>query len=169
MVSNLIQCFGNEDILIVNDWHAFDIESIRNNTKIIIKLKNLEDLKNINIKKILLIKDVHISFICSKQTFLELDILWIINNSFIKMMDINDFELKLDLFTIENVNEPIVKNNIKIIERIKYLSKDVQIHSKNHEILYLANQILKEYGKNIKEHSNLKLKIKELNNIALKI
>src|SRR5699024_3126454 len=86
------------------------------------------------------LKNVHITLECTKQVFLMLNTIELINNTIIKSIDIDDMKIRLDFYTSEVIPTSTLENNMKILERISYISNDMKLHSKNHKIL-------KEYKK----------------------
>ena len=61
----------------------------------------------------------------------------------------------LEVYTVKEMTEFIYQNNMKVLEHLNYISNDIQIHSKNHEILYQANYILKELHKSDNKVKNI--------------
>src|SRR5699024_10034750 len=109
----------------------------------------------------------HIRLSFTKQNYLMLNTSDIMKKSIIKSISVFDMIIVLELFTTNEVSDFIFQNNIKVIERLNYLSNDIQIHSKNHEILYQANLILKELQKSDNKIRNVRQRIEKLNDFMI--
>lgn len=152
MIDSRIELNTNYDVIEIKDFSIVDINDLKdkikdNQTKIILRISSLDILNQFNNFKIVNLKNVHITLECTKQVFLMLNTIELINNTIIKSIDIDDMKIRLDFYTPEVIPTSILENNMKILERISYISNDMKLHSKNHEILYQANYILKEYKK----------------------
>lgn len=115
--------------------------------KINIEVSTSFQLKQFNALDIFSIENIHVSVLYTKQTFLTENITEIMNRSLIKLVDIEGMRIRLNFFTTSEVNTSIIENNTKILEQVRYIPSNIKMQSKNYEILYQANQILKEYKK----------------------
>ncbi|WP_166626553.1 hypothetical protein [Jeotgalicoccus sp. S0W5] len=164
---NRLEIGKNFDIFNINDLNSLDVNhlDIRNrdqNLKLEIHLMNLEMLKQFENVKLLNVKDLHMRISFTKQIYLLLNSVDMLNNCIIKSVSIIDMIIVLEVFTVKEMTEFIYQNNMKVLEHLNYISNDIQIHSKNHEILYQANYILKELHKSDNKVKNIKGRIDEL-------
>lgn len=164
---NKLEIGKNFDIFNINDLNSLDINQliIRNsaqNLKLDIHLMNLEMLKQFENVKLLDVKDLHMRISFTKQIYLLLNSADILNNCIIKSVSIMDMIIVLEVYTVKEMTEFIYQNNMKVLEHLNYISNDIQIHSKNHEILYQANYILKELHKSDNKVKNIKGRIDKL-------
>lgn len=164
---NKLEIGKNFDIFNINDLNSLDINhlNIRNsaqNLKLDIHLMNLEMLKQFENVKLLDVKDLHMRISFTKQIYLLLNSADILNNCIIKSVSIMDMIIVLEVYTVKEMTEFIYQNNMKVLEHLNYISNDIQIHTKNHEILYQANYILKELHKSDNKVKNIKGRIDKL-------
>ena len=164
---NRLEIGKNFDIFNINDLNSLDVNhlDIRNrdqNLKLEIHLMNLEMLKQFENVKLLNVKDLHMRISFTKQIYLLLNSVDMLNNCIIKSVSIIDMIIVLEVFTVKEMTEFIYQNNMKVLEHLNYISNDIQIHSKNHEILYQANYILKELHKSDNKVKNIKGRIDKL-------
>lgn len=164
---NKLEIGKNFDIFNINDLNSLDINhlDIRNSNqslKLDIHLMNLEMLKQFENVKLLDVKDLHMRISFTKQIYLLLNSADILNNCIIKSVSIIDMIIVLEVYTVKEMTEFIYQNNMKVLEHLNYISNDIQIHSKNHEILYQANYILKELNKSDNKVKNIKGRIDKL-------
>lgn len=157
-----------KDVTDININEIIELAKIKK-IKVSIEINTLIQLESFSESKIMDIKNIHISLIYTKQTFITQDITNIINNTLIKSLVNRDLRIYLDLYTLDPLSDSIVENNMKIIERLKYMNQDVDIHTKVYEILYQSNQILKAYKKNEDYQNNLRSKINKLQSYANKM
>lgn len=157
----------NFEIINVNDINSFEMNDLKmekrkQNLKLDIHLMNLEMLKQFENVKLLDVKNLHMRISFTKQIYLLLNSADILNNCIIKSVSIIDMIIVLEVYTVKEMTEFIYQNNMKVLEHLNYISNDIQIHSKNHEILYQANYILKELHKSDNKVKNIKGRIDKL-------
>ena len=162
----------NHEIITINDLESFNLNDLNernynHNIKVDIHLENLNSLGLLHQSKLLDMNNLHIRLSFTKQNYLMLNTSDIMKKSIIKSISVFDMIIVLELFTTNEVSDFIFQNNIKVIERLNYLSNDIQIHSKNHEILYQANLILKELQKSDNKIRNVRQRIEKLNDFMI--
>ncbi|MFD2830012.1 hypothetical protein [Corticicoccus populi] len=158
----------------ITDCTNIDVEEIielKKNKSLIINLEinNLMQLNHSDKFNILRIEDTHVSVLYTKQAFLVENLSKIANESIIKSVDVENKRIRINFYTSKELSESVIENNFKILERIKYIPNDVKLHSKNYEILYQANQILKAYKKSDDTKKELVNKINALHRHASKL
>lgn len=165
-----IELNDNLRTIYIKEFTSLDIDALHEFTrgsalKIVVVISSLDVLDQFNKSELINIDNVHISLECTRQVFLLLNTIEILNNSIVKSIDLKNKMIILDFYLTKNISSSILENNIKILERMHYITDDVKIHSKNYEILYQANYILKEYKKTEDKYKNVKNKINALNNL----
>lgn len=133
----------------INSINYVDIENLlkENSVKLQIELNDLDSLKRFEESKILELYNIHISINCSKQIFLIMNIPKIINKGIFKSIEYHEKRINFEIYLTDNISQSNIENNMKIIDRIRYMINDVQIHSKSYEILYQAKLLLRELKK----------------------
>lgn len=157
----------NYEVINVYDLNDLNINSLNSdhrllNLKLETHIESLEMLEQFKTSKILETANLHIKLSFTKQIFLLLNTAEILKNCIIKSVNVVDAIIVLEIFIVSEVTNFIYKNNIKILDRLNYITNDIQIHSKNHEILYQANFILKELQKSDNTIKNIKSRIDKL-------
>lgn len=152
MINDNIELNDNPYIIYMNNLDVQEITEIRNviqmrKVKLIIKITNIDKLNILMTSEILNLQNVHITLECTKNLYLLLNINKIISNSIVKSINYKGNLISLELFLTTDIPDTLIKNNIKIIERMNILTDDIKIYSKNFEILYQAKLLLNELKK----------------------
>lgn len=166
MELNNLEIGKNFQTININDLKAIDKSNINDRNqklKIDIHLTNLAMLEEFENSDLLSVPNIHIRLSFTKQIFLILNSTDVLKKAIIKSVSVDDTIITLELYTVNKVSQFIYQNNIKVLERLNYISNDIQIHSKNHEILYHANLILKELYKSDNKMKDIKNRINKLN------
>ena len=164
---NKLEIGNNYVVFNVNDFNSFDFDDLNRdnrdrNLKIEIHLESLNMLDQFNNSDILDKNDLHVRLKFTKQNYLLLNTTEIMKKCIIKSVSVNDMIIVLEIFVTDNVKGFVLNNNIKVLERLNYISNDIHLLSKNHEILYQANLILKELHKSDNKVKNAKSRIDKL-------
>src|SRR5699024_12874094 len=170
MIDKSIEVPKDQNILYVNDLTEKKMNEIIQSSnnffhKMIIQINNDKQLVVFNHSKIIYMKAIHLTLICSRQNFLELNIVKLIEHSIVKNIQIEDLKIKIELFTDDNISESTKQNNVKIFERIEFMDNYIKQDSKIHEALYYANKILNSYKKQVEKQEIINSKIKSLDNL----
>lgn len=173
MFDKNIEISRNTQFITIKDFDKFGKDYLKqnyinNDTKYIFKITTLEQLEKFHKMELLNFNSQHISIECSKQIFLMLNTSKIIHQSIVKTVDIRNLNIILNLYIAEVTSESILNNNIKLFNRIEFLTEDIKVHSKNYEILYQANSILKEFNKTDKKYQDVKNRVNKLNDLVNK-
>src|SRR5699024_7537478 len=173
MFDKNIEISKNAQFITIKDFEKFEKDYLKqnytnNDTKYIFKITTLENLEKFHKMELLNFNSRHVSIECSKQIYLMLNTSKLINQSIVKSVDIRNMNIILNLYVVEEISESILENNTKMLKRIEFLTEDLKVHSKNYEILYQANSILKEFNKTDKKYKNVKTRINKLNDLVNK-
>lgn len=173
MFDKNIETSKNVQTITIKDFDEFEKDYLKqnytnNDAKYIFKITTLEKLEKFHKMELLSCNGQHVSIECSKQIFLMLNTSKFFNQSIVKSVDIRGLNIIINLYVTKVISESILKNNIKVLKKIEFLTGDLKIHSKNYEILYQANSILKEFNKTDKKYKDVKTRINKLNDLINK-
>lgn len=152
MINENIELTSNFQVIYLEN---FDLQSLSNlyqlnnlnNIKIIVKIKSINKLSEFIESNILNLVNVHVSLEMTRNIYLLMNTDAFLERCILKSLKLEEKVIRLDFFLSDQVPEMLIKNNIKILERVNYMTDDVKIHSKNFEILYQAKTLLNEVKK----------------------
>lgn len=152
MINENIELTSNFQVIYLEN---FDLQSLSNlyqlnnlnNIKIIVKIKSINKLSEFIESNILNLVNVHVSLEMTRNIYLLMNTHAFLERCILKSLKLEEKVIRLDFFLSDQVPEMLIKNNIKILERVNYMTDDVKIHSKNFEILYQAKTLLNEVKK----------------------
>ncbi|WP_026867649.1 hypothetical protein [Jeotgalicoccus marinus] len=111
----------------------------------------------------------HVELRANKHSIHRIDLEKIVKKFLIKKIEVEDYHYYINCFTSEQLSEPIIFNNRKIIGKMKLLPRSINSLSKSHELVYTANNILNKYKEVDENFKVIKQKLNYVNSLASKM